>query len=84
MISTPVKDVKSLMNFMGGKSFTKAGNAAQAGSFGDVMNMAGNNANQSLNKPVSASQATEKKDGSPLLYHSAPLLSTRFLYMVYN
>jgi len=67
MISTPVKDVKSLMNFMGGKSFTKAGNAAQAGSFGDVMNMAGNNANQSLNKPVSASQATEKKPAEETL-----------------
>lgn len=61
MISTPVKDVNSLMNFIGGKNAAKSGSASQASAFGDVMNMAGNAAQQSFNKPVSANPAAEKK-----------------------
>lgn len=38
MINTPVKDVKSLMNFVGeGNSLKKTGGMDQMGSFGDVM-----------------------------------------------
>ena len=37
MTSAPVKDVNSLINFVGGNNSTKAGSANQAGSFGDLM-----------------------------------------------
>lgn len=37
MTSAPVKNVNSLMNFVGGKTLTKTGGTPQTGSFGDVM-----------------------------------------------
>lgn len=38
MTSASVKDVSSLMNFVGGRNLTKTGITNQTGSFGDVMN----------------------------------------------
>ncbi len=40
MTNAPVKDVKSLMNFVSGGGLKKTGGMEQAGSFGDVMNRA--------------------------------------------
>ncbi len=37
MTSTPVKNVNSLINFVGGKNFMATGAANQAGGFGDIM-----------------------------------------------
>ena len=37
MTSAPVKDVSSLMNFVGGRNLTKTGGMNQTNSFGDVM-----------------------------------------------
>lgn len=47
MTSTPVKNVSSLMNFVGGKGLTAMGATNQAGSFGDIMSMTQNGTNTS-------------------------------------
>lgn len=52
MTSAPVKDVSSLMNFIGGKNFTKTGGTAQTGSFGDVMSKTQGGSPNSQNQTV--------------------------------
>lgn len=59
MTSAPVKDVNALMNFIGGKNFTKTGGMTQTDSFGDVMSKAQSDSTGSQNKSVSGRQ-TEK------------------------
>lgn len=53
MTGAPVKDVSSLMNFIGGKNLTKTGGTAQTGSFGDVMSRTQNGSSDSQNQAVS-------------------------------
>ncbi|MDE7287595.1 MAG: hypothetical protein K2N55_12245, partial [Lachnospiraceae bacterium] len=52
MTSAPVKDVSSLMNFVGGKNLTRTGGTAQMGSFGDVMSRTQNGSSGSQNQAV--------------------------------
>lgn len=52
MTSAPVKDVSSLMNFIGGKNLTKTGGTAQTGSFGDVMSKTQGGSPNSQNQTV--------------------------------
>lgn len=52
MTSAPVKDVNSLMNFIGGRNLTKTGGTAQTGSFGDVMSRTRNGSADSQNQTV--------------------------------
>ncbi len=59
MTSTPVKDVNSLMNFVGGKNLTKAGGMNQTGSFGDVMNKARNESFGSGSQSVTGKQSVK-------------------------
>lgn len=66
MTSTPVKDVNSLMNFVGGKPVVKAGSATQAGSFGDVMSRTQNNATDSKSQAM-----TGRQTGKPQAMDSA-------------
>ena len=57
MTSAPVKDVNALMNFIGGKNFTKTGGMTQTGSFGDVMSKAQNGSAKTQSQGVSGGQA---------------------------
>lgn len=64
MTNAPVKDVKSLMNFLGGGGLKKAGGADQAGSFGDVMNRArGGLANGQMQASVNTSRVPSAELG---------------------
>lgn len=47
MTSTPVKNVSSLMNFVGGKGLTAMGATNQASNFGDIMSMTQHGTNTS-------------------------------------
>lgn len=57
MTSAPVKNVDSLMNFVGGNAFTKTGGTTQTGSFGDVMNRTRSGGTNSQNKTVASKQS---------------------------
>lgn len=66
MTSAPVKDVSSLMNFVGGKNLTKTGGTTQPGSFGDVMSKTQNGSTDSPNQTV-AGKDTRKTPASDTL-----------------
>lgn len=59
MTSAPVKDVNSLMNFVGGKNLTKTGGMNQTGSFGDVMSKARNESFGSSSQSVTGKQSVK-------------------------
>lgn len=65
MTSTPVKDVNSLMNFVGGKPVVKAGSATQAGSFGDVMSRTRNDATDSKSQAMAGRQTGKPQAMEP-------------------
>lgn len=52
MTSAPVKDVSSLMNFVGGRNLTKTGGTTQPGSFGDVMSKTQNGSSNNQSQTV--------------------------------
>ncbi len=66
MTSAPVKDVSSLMNFVGGKNLTKTGGTTQPGSFGDLMSKTQNGSTGSPNQTV-AGKDTRKTPASDTL-----------------
>lgn len=57
MTSAPVKDVSSLINFVGGKNLTKTGGTIQTGSFGDVMSRTQSGSQNAQNQAVTAKDA---------------------------
>lgn len=64
MTSAPVKDVGSLMNYVGGKTTVKTGGTTKAGSFGDVMSKTqsgslGTRSQTAAGKETGASPKTE-------------------------
>lgn len=60
MTSAPVKDVGSLMNYVGGKAPAKTGGTTKAGSFGDVMSRT-----QSGSLGAKSQTAAGKETGAP-------------------
>ncbi|MBD5546566.1 MAG: hypothetical protein HDQ97_04100 [Lachnospiraceae bacterium] len=52
MTSAPVKDVSSLMNFVGGRNLTKTGGTTQPGGFGDLMSKTQSGSSNSQNQTV--------------------------------
>lgn len=65
MTSAPVKDVSSLMNFVGGKNLTKTGGMSQTDSFGDVMSRTRSDSSDSQSQRTVSRQA-EKTPASAL------------------
>ena len=63
MTSAPVKDVSSLMNYVGGKNLTKTGGTDQMSSFGDVMSRTrdGNTGLNSQSQVVSDQKTAETR-----------------------
>ncbi len=61
MTSAPVKDVGSLMNYVGGKMPAKTGGTTKAGSFGDVMSKT-----QSGSSDSKSQAAAGKEPGAPV------------------
>ncbi len=59
MTSTPVKDLNSLMNFVGGGSLAKTGGMNRAGSFGDVMSRTQSGAAEGQNKAAVADKSSK-------------------------
>lgn len=60
MMSTPVKNVNQLLNFVGGSQFTKTGGMNQAGNFGDVMSRAQNGRSGSQSQNVAGGRQASK------------------------
>ncbi len=56
MTSAPVKDVNSLMNFVGGRNLTKTGGMTQMQSFGDVMSRTRGNGAGAQSQNIAGSQ----------------------------
>ena len=66
MTSAPVKDVSSLMNFVGGRNLTKTGGTTQPGSFGDLMSKTQNGSTGGQNQTV-AGKDTRKTPAADTL-----------------
>lgn len=65
MTSAPVKDVSSLMNFVGGRNLTKTGGMNQTDSFGDVMSRTRSGSSDTQSQKTVGKQA-EKASTSAL------------------
>ena len=64
MTSAPVKDVSSLMNFVGEKNLTKTGGMNQTDSFGDVMSRTRSGASGTQSQNVAGRQAQKNSAAS--------------------
>lgn len=66
MTSASVKDVGALMNFIGGRNFTKTGTANLSDSFGDVMSKTQSGSTDSQNKAVVKQESEKPKTADTL------------------